>query len=137
MWLARFLDKARLHQRGELSAEFEPLFGHRLATDGTFFHHFGLRFQSAMVTLQVDDSDEAMERWFLSETSISAEKITAWNTLAPRLGQPGEMMERAFRYAHRKYYGGDKAHPGVISVFTGIAWDEGYLDECPFTQVSE
>ena len=40
-------------------------------------------------------------------------------------------MERAFSYARRKYYGGENAHPGVISVFTGIAWDEGYLDQLP------
>ncbi len=34
------------------------------------------------------------------------------------------------RYA-RRYYGGEAADPRVVSVFTGIAWDEGYLDDWP------
>ena len=40
-------------------------------------------------------------------------------------------MARAFSWARRKYYGGANADPGVVSVFSGIAWDEGYLDEMP------
>lgn len=134
MWLARFVDKARLHAHGELSPEFEPFFGHRLATDGAFFAHFGFGSPEALAAMQIDDSDPAMETWFLSLPGVTPEGIAAWNQLGPRLGKPGETMERAFRFAHRKYYGGNQADPRVVSVFTGIAWDEGYLDEYPFAQ---
>lgn len=132
MWLARFVDKARLHVAGELTDEFEPFFGHRLATDGAFFDHFGFRCEDAVSAVRADGSDAAMARWFLSLPGVTPESITTWNDLAPQLGQPGQVMERAFSFARRKYYGGKTADPRVVSVFTGIAWDEGYLDEYPF-----
>ncbi len=132
MWLARFVDKARLHARGELSAEFEPFFGHRLATDGAFFSHFDFDANEALSAVRTDESDPAMETWFLNLSGVTPARIATWNHLGPKLGRPGEVMERAFRFAHRKYYGGDKADPRVTSVFTGIAWDEGYLEEYPF-----
>jgi hypothetical protein len=132
MWLARFTDKARLHLRGELSADFEPFFGHRLATDGAFLDHFKFTTDDALETMRSDDSDTAMVAWFLQLPEVSTESIAAWNSLGPEPGKPGQVMERAFRFAHRKYYGGPAADPRVISVFTGIAWDEGYLDDYPF-----
>jgi len=132
MWLARFVDKARLHARGELAAEFEPFFGHRLATDGAFFKHFDFNCDDAMAAVREDDSDPAMARWFLALPNVTVDRITAWNSLGPQLGKPGQIMERAFGFARRRYYGGQTADPRVVSVFTGIAWDEGYLDEYPF-----
>lgn len=131
MWLARFIDKARLQSRGELSADFEPFFGHRLATDGTFMSHFDFAVDAALEALRNDESDDAMAAWFLSLPKVTEARIEEWNQLGPQLGRPGQMMERAFRFAHRKYYGGNQADPRVVSVFTGIAWDEGYLEDCP------
>jgi hypothetical protein len=132
MWLARFVDKARLHADGKLSDEFEPFFGHRLATDGAFFEHFDFTAEAAVAAVREDASDDAMARWFLRLPGVTEERIAAWNELGPKLGKPGEVMERAFAFARRKYYGGQSADPRVVSVFTGIAWDEGYLDEYPF-----
>ncbi len=131
MWLARFIDKARLQATGRLTADFEPFFGHRLATDGTFLAHFGFTLEEAMSALRNGSSDTEMGTWFLERPGVTAERITAWNTLGPKLGRPGQVMERAFRFAQRKYYGGALADPRVVSVFSGIAWDEGCLNDCP------
>jgi len=131
MWLARLSDKIRLHLQGNLADDFAPFLGHRLATDGTFLKFFGLELDPLLDAARNEYSDTAITDWFARQPGVSSDRIVAWNELAPKLGQPGEPMERAFNYARRKYYGGDNADPGVASVFTGIAWDEGYLDETP------
>jgi len=132
MWVARFIDKARLHLTHNLSGEFEPFFGHRLATDGAFLDHFNLPLAETLHALRNDPADTAFATWFLDQPGVSPSAIAAWNELGPNLGKAGQVMERAFRYAQRKYYGGKQADPRVVSVFTGIAWDEGYIDEYPF-----
>lgn len=131
MWLARFSDKMRLHLAAELSTDFEPFFGHRLATDGTFLDFFALDLPTILKAARDHPTDVELGAWFSVQPGATPDRVAAWNQLGPKLGLPGEPMERAFNYARRKYYGGDNAHPGVISVFTGIAWDEGYLDRIP------
>lgn len=131
MWVARFSDKARLHLRGELTPDFEPFFGRKIATDGTFLGFFDLELESALETLREDTSDTAFTAWFLAQPGVTPDKIAAWNELAPQLGKPGQLMERNFRFAQTKFYGGPLADPRVVSVFSGIAWDECCLDELP------
>jgi hypothetical protein len=131
MWLARFSDKARLHLRGELTPDFEPFFGRKIATDGAFFAQFDLVLEDALAALRQDDSDAAFAMWFLEQPGVTLPKIVEWNALAPHLGKPGQPMERNFRFARAKYYGGPDTDPRVVSIFTGIAWDEECLDEVP------
>lgn len=131
MWLARFVDKTHLHHDGQLPADFEPFWGHRLATDGTFLAFFELDFDALVAAIRSQVTDTKIGQWFTAQPTITTERIDAWNALAPSLGLPGQPMERAFRYARRQYYGGEAADPRVVSVFTGIAWDEGYLDDWP------
>ena len=132
MWLARLTDKVRLHLAGELNADFEPFFGHKLATDGAFIAHFDFHLDTLIEVEQATPRDDlAVTEWFQRLPGASTEKIAAWNATAFDLGKPGHPMGRAFSWAKRKFYGGNEADPRVVSVFTGIAWDEGYLDQMP------
>jgi hypothetical protein len=134
MWLARFVDKARLNQAGSLNKDFEPFFGHPLATDGAFLKHFGLKLADCVTAFRIHDAnDDAIATWFLAQPGVTPESIFSWNAATFDLGKPGHAMERSFRWAHRKYYSGAGADERVNSVFSGIAWDEGYLDEMPST----
>ena len=58
MWLARFVDKARLHLAGALNEDFEPYFGHALATDGAFLKHFGLTLEDCVAAVRIHGSDD-------------------------------------------------------------------------------
>ena len=40
IWLARFVDKTRLHLAGTLHPDFVFPYAHPVATDGAFFRHF-------------------------------------------------------------------------------------------------
>lgn len=132
MWLARFVDKTRLHLAGALNEDFEPYFGHPLATDGAFLKHFGLTVDECVAAVRIHDSDDdATATWFLAQPSVTPDLIAKWNAAAFDLGRPGHAMERSFRWARRKYYATAGADHTVDSVFSGIAWDEGYLDEMP------
>ncbi|MEJ6604412.1 MAG: DUF5069 domain-containing protein [Opitutaceae bacterium] len=135
MWLARLTDKTRLHLDGNLNADFEPFFGHKLGTDGEFFRFFEIDLETLIAIVRNSPTnDQAVAAWFISRPSVTDDRITAWNADAFDLGKSGHSMSRAFSWAKRKYYGGDKADPAVVSVFSGIAWDEGYLDEMPTDQ---
>ncbi|MDA8528131.1 DUF5069 domain-containing protein [Opitutaceae bacterium] len=132
MWLARFTDKVRLHLTGGLNEDFEPFFGHKLATDGAFIDFFAIKLDEFVAVVKsAPNSDEAVSTWFIQQPGISPDRIKVWNDGAFDLGKEGKPMARAFSWARRKYYGGANADPGVVSVFSGIAWDEGYLDEMP------
>lgn len=132
MWLARLTDKTRLHLEGKLNADFEPFFGHKLATDGEFSRFFEIELKDLIAIVRDSPaSDQAVAEWFTSQPSVTGERITEWNSGAFDLGKPDHPMGRAFSWAKRKYYGGANADPAVISVFSGIAWDEGHLDEMP------
>ncbi len=132
MWLPRFVDKARLHLAGELPADFQKPFCHPLGTDGAFFNHFDLdREEIIGVVRDSAGDDDAVARWFTARPPGTPASIAAWNELAPRLGLPGTVMERSFRWALRHFYGNESADPRVRTVFTGLAWDEGCLDEIP------
>lgn len=132
MWLARFTDKVRLHLSGGLNADFEPFFGHKLATDGAFIDFFKIELEELIAVVRSDPTnDDAVTAWFLQQPGATPDRIKTWNDGAFDLGKAGKPMARAFSWARRKYYGGTDAHPEVVSVFSGIAWDEGYLAEMP------
>ena len=135
MWLARLTDKVRLHLTGALNADFEPFFGHKLATDGAFINFFEIQLDDLIRVVQSEPTcDRAVSTWFSEQPGVTSDRIKAWNDRAFDLGKEGKPMARAFSWARRKYYGGTNADPGVVSVFSGIAWDEGYLDEMPLSE---
>ena len=133
IWLARFVDKTRLLLPDALDPEFAKVFRQPLSTDGTFLKHFELDLEAAKSAVRgAGEDDAAVGAWFLSQPGVTAERINAWNELGFELGKPGQPMERSFRFARRAYYSGAGATEAEVdSVFSGIAWDEGYLAEMP------
>jgi len=130
MWLPRFIDKARHHLAGTLDPDFVRPFCHPLATDGAFFAHFGLAKEEIIrVITESKGSDDVVVDWFVRRPQGTPEKIAAWNELAPNIGKEGFPMRRGFLWALKQYYGGAAPDPRVDSVFTAIAFDEGFLDE--------
>lgn len=128
MWLPRFIDKCRLHLAGELPTDFQLPFCNPLATDGIFLAHFGLVKDEVLAAIGASADDAAVVAWFAARDGFTAEKIAAWNVLAPQIGKPGQPGERGFAWARKTYYR-DNVDPRVDSAFTAIAWDEGFLDE--------
>ena len=132
MWLARFVDKARLPLTASLTPDFAPYFGHALATDGAFLKHFGLKLDDCVVAMRIHGtSDDDFAAWFLAQPGVTTDTIASWNAGAFDLGKPGQPMARSFSWARRKYYTDAGADDRVDSVFSGIAWDEGYIDAMP------
>ena len=130
IWLARFVDKTRLHLAGTLHPDFVFPYAHPLATDGAFLRHFGLEKESIIEAIRgAAGHDEAVSAWFLNQPGCTEEKIRAWNELGPHLGQPGYPVHRGFQFVLKTYFGGRVPDPRVNSVFTAIAYDEGFLDE--------
>lgn len=129
VWLARFTDKARHHQAGTLDPDYVRPFCHPLATDGAFFKHFELDKEEILAVIRESSGDDArVAAWFTRRPQGSPERIAAWNELAPNLGKEGYPVRRGFLWAVERYYGGVK-DPRVNSIFTAIAYDEGFLDE--------
>lgn len=130
VWLARLVDKVRHHCAGTLEPDFVRPFCHPLATDGAFLSHFALTRDEIIQAVRESNGDDAhVEGWFLSRPQSSTERITSWNQLAPNLGKEGCPMRRGFLWLLRHYYGGTPPDPRVDSVFTAIAFDEGFLDD--------
>ncbi len=129
MWLARFVDKARHHLAGTLDPDFVQPFCHPLATDGAFFQHFELSKDEILAVVRESNGDDArLAEWFTRRPQGSPERIAAWNELAPKLGKEGYPVRRALLWGLRHYYR-SMNDPRLNSVFTAIAYDEGYLEE--------
>lgn len=128
MWLPRFIDKCRLHFAGALPPDYQLPFCHPLATDGAFLTHFGLTKEEALAVVAGAPDDAAVVAAFTARGTLTAEKTAAWNALAPNLGRPGFPCEKSLAWARRNLYPSG-TDPRVDSVFTAIAWDEGFLDE--------
>jgi hypothetical protein len=128
VWLARFVDKARLHLTDSLDDEYAKVFCHPHSTDGAFLKHFSIDKEEIIAVIaQSKGQDEPVERWFVEESRCSPARIAEWNVLAPNLGKEGYPMRRAFVWARKNLYGDDEDMK-VDSVFSAIARDEGYLD---------
>lgn len=128
MWLPRFIDKARHAAAGTLHADYQRAFGSPLGIDGVFFAHFALKQEEILEAIRREQSDEAIGAWFVARPQSDAEKVRAWNELAPNIGKPGFPGHRTFQWGLRHIYAGC-TDPRVTSGFTAIAWDEGFLDE--------
>lgn len=127
LWLARFVDKCRLHLAGALPPDYQLPFCHPRASDGAFLAHFGLTKEDALAVVAAAPDDDAVFAALAACGGFTAEKIAAWNALAPNLGRPGFPCEKSFAWA-RQHYFPTCTDPRVDSVFTAIAWDEGFLE---------
>ncbi|MFT3783932.1 MAG: DUF5069 domain-containing protein [Nibricoccus sp.] len=129
LWLARLVEKVRLHLAGELDKDFQMPFGNRRATDGIFLEHFGLTKDEIIEAVRAaGEDDEQVATWFLQRVQEANEKIARWNKIAFQLGRPGLPGERVLSWAKKNLYkNGDD--PRVDSIFRMIAADEGYLEQ--------
>lgn len=89
-WLPRFAAKTRVALRGGLPLSYRVAFGSRLGVDGYFFRHFQLSLPHAVAAVRRARDDDALAAWFLKQPGVTPDSIAAWNTLAPRLGAPGQ-----------------------------------------------
>jgi Domain of unknown function (DUF5069) len=128
MWLPRFIDKARLHFSGTLPADFQRAFCSPMGIDGVFFAHFKLAKEEILPVIRREGSDEAVGLWFTGRPDSGGERIPEWNLLAPKIGMRGQPSHRIFVWGLKNLYGGC-TDPRVVSGFTAIAWDEGFIDE--------
>ncbi len=130
IWLPRLVDKVRYYLSGTLEADYQKPFCHPLATDGAFLVHFEIDKAELLAAVEASaGSDAAIEKWFEGRPSYTIERVAAWNELAPNIGKKGYPMHRGFLWILKEYYGGVAPDPRVESVFTAIAYDEGFLHE--------
>jgi hypothetical protein len=128
MWLPRFIDKVRHHLAGTLAEDYQRAFCSPLGIDGVFFAHFALKKEDILEVIRREKSDDVIAAWFLARPEASAEKVRAWNELAPHIGEQGYPGQRTFQWGMKHIYAGC-TDSRVTSGFTAIAWDEGFLDE--------
>lgn len=128
MWLPRFIDKCRSHFSGTLPPDYQIAFCSPHGIDGIFLAHFGVTPAEAQAVIRAAPTDADVARWFSALPGYKPEKIQAWNELAPNIGKPGFPGERGFAWARRNLLAAC-TDPRVVSGFTAIAWDEGFLDE--------
>ncbi len=128
IWLPRLIDKCRLHLAGTLPADYQIAFCSLHGIDGIFLDHFGIAPTDAQSVIHATRTDEDVARWFCAQPGVTPEKIERWNELAPNIGKLGHPGERGFAWARRHFLAAC-TDPRVISGFTAIAWDEGFIDE--------
>jgi len=128
IWLPRFIDKCRLHFSNSLPPDYEIAFCSSHGIDGIFLAHFGITPDDTKAAIRAASTDSEVARWFRSQPGVIPDTIQSWNDLAPNIGKPGQPGERGFAWA-RRHFLASCTDPRVISGFTAIAWDEGYLGD--------
>ena len=128
IWLPRFIDKCRLHFAGTLPPDYMIAFCSPHGIDGIFLDHFDITPADIQSIIRSARTDEAVARWFCAQSGVTPDKTRRWNELAPNIGKPGHPGERGFAWARRLFLG-ECTDPRVISGFTAVAWDEGFLDD--------
>lgn len=128
VWLPRLIDKCRLHFSGILPPDYEIAFCSPHGVDGIFLAHFVITPMDLQTHVRAASTDAEVSRWFRAQPGVTPETIRSWNDLAPNIGKPGHPGERGFAWARRHFFA-SCSDPRIISAFTAIAWDEGFLDE--------
>lgn len=128
IWLPRFIDKCSLHFAGTLPPDYLIAFCSPHGIDGIFLDHFDITPADVQSIIRAARTDEEVARWFCAQPGVTPDKIQLWNELAPNIGKPGHPGEWGFAWARRHFLVAC-ADPRVISGFTAIAWDEGFLDD--------
>ncbi len=96
-WFPRIICKARHFKAGTLPKEYLNPFCHPAGVDGQFLSFFEL--EKEQIIGICDQSDSAVQNWFLSLTQVSPHRIDQWNTLSLQLGKEGFPMHERFEKA--------------------------------------
>src|SRR2546430_1286770 len=121
VWLPRFIDKCRLYQAASLPADYKLSFCNPQGIDGVFLSHFSLAKEEFLRVVSETDGDPGVAAWLEVQGMLTPGRVTAWNELAPTIGQPGQPGEKGFAWARRHFYA-SCTDPRVNSAFTAIAW---------------
>lgn len=84
---ARMLDKIRLHQAGQLPAEYHPNFGLSVGLDGHLCGFLGIEFAAVCERVQQGGTDEEIAEWCF-QRGLRPTKMQArvWNGFASKFG---------------------------------------------------
>ncbi|GAB1723698.1 MAG: DUF5069 domain-containing protein [Nitrospira sp. CR1.1] len=84
---ARMLDKIRLHQAGQLPADYHPNFGLRAGLDGHLCGLLGIEHADLCARVQQGGSDEDIVEWcFQRGLRPSKMQTRIWNEFARKFG---------------------------------------------------
>ena len=121
VYFGRMLDKIRLHDRGELPADYQPNLGRGFDAKCCAFLH--LDYAEVVKRVKEGASDEEMLEWaFSSGRRPSDKEITMWNDFMRKFGwrdEAAEILER------RKREAGMTDRADIETMFQFIDADEG------------
>jgi hypothetical protein len=84
---ARMLDKIRLHQAGQLPAEYHPNFGWSAGLDGHFCGFLGIEFGAVCERIRQGGSDNEVAEWcFQRGLRPNKMQMRVWNEFARKFG---------------------------------------------------
>src|SRR6185295_847208 len=99
--LARMLDKIRLHQAGQLPAEYHPNFGLSAGLDGHLCGFLGVEFAAVCERVWQGDSDDEVAEWcFQRGLRPTKMQTRLWNEFSRKFGwndAAGKLVERVKR----------------------------------------
>ncbi len=122
-FLARLLDKIRLHQRGELPAEYHPNFGLSIGLDGHLCGFLGVGFDALCERVRQGGTDDEIAEWcFQHGLRPNTVQKRVWNEFARKVG----WNDRVSRFlANVKAEDGTENRTDIVTSFDLIELREG------------
>jgi gluconokinase len=121
LYFARMLDKARLHAKGELPADFVGNLG--LAFDGFCVNLLWIEYPALVERIKEGGTDEELLEWAYQQgRKPSDEEIMIWNTFMRKRGWNDEVSGRL---VSRLKEGGFEDRTDIQTMFDYIDLDEG------------
>ena len=120
---ARMLDKIRLHQAGQLPAEYHPNFGLSAGLDGHLCGFLGVEFGAVCERIRQGGADAEVAEWCF-QGGLRPTKIQArvWNGFSRKFG----WNDAAANFVARvKAEGGLEDRTDIVTVFDLIDLSEG------------
>ncbi len=123
-WFPRIIDKARLWLSGELPSSYRLAFCSQFGLDGYFLRYFHIGKKDFLQAVNKPGStDDVLEKWFLAQPRITSERISEWNSFAPRMGTKGYPGYWTFHLVKCVLYPKAVKRP-VDTLFEAISQDE-------------
>jgi gluconokinase len=121
LYLARMLDKVRLHAAGKLPAEYHANLG--TGFDGRALSFLWVEYPALVDRVKQGGSDEEIIEWaFTQGRRPTAEEIEVWNEFMRKRGWNDEASARLVQ---RKSESGLDTSSGIETFFDYIDADEG------------
>jgi gluconokinase len=121
VYFGRMLDKIRLHDRGELPADYQPNLGKGFDAKCCAFLH--LDYDEVVRRATGGASDDEMIEWaFTAGRQPTEAEITMWNEFMRKFGWRDQAAEIL---ARRKGEGGMEDRSDIETMFQFIDADEG------------